>query len=115
MSSSSGLQNSQIPSVAPDLTVVTSAIARLRAEHDAADDARSRAVLLHEIGVLEERLGDETASVRDQLGAVNADSEFREPLERLIAIIERRQSYNNLGRLLERLVTVADRPEERAR
>ncbi|MEI9951033.1 MAG: tetratricopeptide repeat protein [Pseudomonadota bacterium] len=71
--------------------------------------------MLHEIGVLEERVGDETASVRDQLGAVNAEAEFREPLERLIAIIERRQSYKNLGRLLERLVNVADRPEERAR
>lgn len=94
---------------------MTSAIARLRAEHDAATDHKTRAVLLHEIGVLEERVGDETASVRDQLGAVNAEGEFREPLERLIAIIERRQSYKNLGRLLERLVSVADRPEERAR
>ena len=94
---------------------MTSAIARLRAEHDGAADSKTRAILLHEIGVLEERIGDETASVRDQLGAVNAEAEFREPLERLIAIIERRQSYKNLGRLLERLVSVADRPEERAR
>lgn len=101
--------------MAQDLTVVTSAIARLRTEHDAASDNKTRAVLLHEIGVLEERIGDETASVRDQLGAVNADAEFREPLERLIAIIERRQSYKNLGRLLERLVSVADRPDEQAR
>ncbi|MEO6601565.1 MAG: hypothetical protein ABIQ16_16945, partial [Polyangiaceae bacterium] len=94
---------------------MTSAIARLRAEHDATTDRKARAILLHEIGVLEERVGDETASVRDQLNAVNAEAEFREPLERLIAIIERRQSYKNLGRLLERLVSVADRPEERAR
>ena len=101
--------------MAQDLTVVTSAIARLRAEHDGASDSKTRAILLHEIGVLEERVGDETASVRDQLGAVNAEADFREPLERLIAIIERRQSYKNLGRLLERLLTVADRPEERAR
>ncbi len=94
---------------------MTAAIARLRAEHDAAADSKARAILLHEIGVLEERVGDETASVRDQLGAVNAEAEFREPLERLIAIIERRQSYKNLGRLLVRLVGVADRPEERSR
>src|SRR6478609_644640 len=115
MSSTSRLPSSQVQSTAQDLTVVTSAIARLRAEHDGASDSKARAILLHEIGVLEERVGDETASVRDQLGAVNAEAEFREPLERLIAIIERRQSYKNLGRLLERLVNVADRPEERAR
>ena len=115
MSSTSRLQSSQVQSTAQDLTVVTSAIARLRAEHDGASDSKARAILLHEIGVLEERVGDETASARDQLGAVNAEPEFREPLERLIAIIERRQAYKKLGRLLERLVNVADRPEERAR
>lgn len=114
MSTSSRLQSSQVPTTAQDLTVVSSAIARLRAEHDAAASNSARAILLHEIGVLEERLGEETASVRDQLGAVNAEPEFREPLERLIAIIERHQN-KNLGRLLERLVSVADRPEERAR
>ena len=115
MSIPSRLPSSQVQSTAQDLTVVTSAIARLRAEHDGTSDSKTRAILLHEIGVLEERVGDETASVRDQLGAVNAEAEFREPLERLIAIIERRQSYKNLGRLLERLVGVADRPEERTR
>jgi len=115
MSQTSRLQSSQVQSIAQDLAVVTSAIARLRAEHEGASESKTRAILLHEIGVLEERVGDETASVRDQLGAVNAEAEFREPLERLIAIIERRQSYKNLGRLLERLVNVADRPEERAR
>ncbi|HEY2406122.1 MAG TPA: tetratricopeptide repeat protein [Polyangiaceae bacterium] len=94
---------------------MTSTIARLRAEHDGASAGTVQAVLLHEIGVLEERLGDEAASARDQLGAVNAEPDFREPLERLIAIIERRQSYKNLGKLLERLVRVAERPEERSR
>ncbi|HEY4104988.1 MAG TPA: hypothetical protein VGM44_13915, partial [Polyangiaceae bacterium] len=94
---------------------MTQTIARLRAEHDGAVDNAARAILLHEIGVLEERLGDEAASARDQLGAVNAEPDFREPLERLIAIIERRQSYKNLGKLLERLVRVADRPDERTR
>ena len=115
MSITSRLQSSQVQSISQDPTVVTSAIARLRAEHDAATDSKTRAILLHEIGALEERVGDETASVRDQLGAVNAEAEFREPLERLIAIIERRQSYKNLGRLLERLVSVSDTTEERAR
>ncbi|MEP7051188.1 MAG: hypothetical protein ABJB12_12590 [Pseudomonadota bacterium] len=94
---------------------MTSVIARLRAEHDATDVGRTRAILLHEIGVLEERLAEEADSARDQLAAVGAEPTFREPLERLIAIIERRQSHKNLGRLLERLVSLAAKPEERAR
>src|SRR5258706_9660091 len=98
-----------------DLALVTSVIQRLRAEHDAAESMATKAILLHELGVLSEALGDEAGSARDQLGAVNADPDFREPLERLIAIIERRQSYKNLGKLLERLVRVAESPEERAR
>jgi tetratricopeptide (TPR) repeat protein len=98
-----------------DLALVTSVIQRLRAEHDATESTAAKAILLHELGVLSEALGDEAGSARDQLGAVNADPDFREPLERLIAIIERRQSYKNLGKLLERLVRVAETPEERAR
>ena len=90
-------------------------IGRLRAEHDATAPAMVRAVLLHELGVLEEAQGDEAAAARDQLSAVNTEPDFREPLERLIAIIERRQSYKNLGRLLERLVRVGETPLERGR
>ncbi|MEB2322679.1 MAG: tetratricopeptide repeat protein [Sorangiineae bacterium] len=106
---------SDSPARAPDQSLVASTIARLRAEHDVADPGTPRALLLHELGVLEELLGDEAAAARDQLGAVNAEPEFREPLERLIAIIERRQSYKNLGKLLDRLVQVADTPDERVR
>jgi hypothetical protein len=98
-----------------DLALVTSVMQRLRAEHDATESTATKAILLHELGVLSETLGDEAGSAREQLGAVNADPDFREPLERLIAIIERRQSYKNLGKLLERLVRVAETPEERAR
>jgi len=98
-----------------DLALVTSVMQRLRAEHDATESTAIRALLLHELGVLSETLGDEAGSARDQLGAVNADPDFREPLERLIAIIQRRQSYKNLGKLLERQVRVAETPEERGR
>lgn len=98
-----------------DLALVTSVMQRLRAEHDATESMASKALLLHELGVLSEALGDEAGSARDQLGAVNADPDFREPLERLIAIIQRRQSYKNLGKLLERQVRVAETAEERAR
>jgi hypothetical protein len=102
-------------SSAQDSAVVLSTIARLRAEHGASKANARQAVLLHEIGVLEEALGDEATAARDQLGSVNAEPEFTEPLERLIAIIERRESYKNLGKLLDRLVKVAVGSSERAR
>ncbi len=114
MSSTSGAPNAST-STPPDPTLVASMIARLRAEHDATDSGTTRALLLHEVGVLEELIGDEATAAHDLLGAVNAEPEFREPLERLISIIERRQSYKNLGKLLERLVKVAEESDERCR
>ncbi len=99
----------------PDPALVTSTIGRLRAEHAASTSTERQAILLHEIGVLEERLGDEASAARDQLGAVNVEPEFTEPLERLLAIIERRQSYKNLSKLLDRLTKVAVKPDDRAR
>ncbi|MFZ5894285.1 MAG: tetratricopeptide repeat protein [Myxococcota bacterium] len=113
--SSTSTQAPPRSSAPPDERALISSIERLRAEHDAGDNAALQALLLHEIGVLEERFGDEAAAARDYLAAVNGDPDFREPLERLVAIIERRQSYKNLGRVLERLVRVADTAEERAR
>lgn len=115
MSSTSRPPNASTSAAPPDPALITSTINRLRAEHDAATSSASQAILLHEIGVLEEALGDEAAAARDQLGAVNVEPDFREPLERLISIISQRRSYKNLGKLLERLVQVADAPEERAR
>lgn len=98
-------------STAPDPGLVTATIERLREEHERAESSSLRALLLHEIALLEERMGDEGAAARDQLSAVNEQPEFREPLEQLITIIQRRQSYKNLGKLLERLVRVSDTPE----
>jgi cellulose synthase operon protein C len=103
---------------AQDSAHVLATIARLRAEQSAQTENASparEAALLHEVGVLEEAIGDEAAAARDQLASVNAEPEFTEPLERLIAIIERRQSYKNLGKLLERLSQVALTSNERAR
>jgi cellulose synthase operon protein C len=115
MTSTTKTGSAQAASPAHDSALVLGTIARLRSEHGAATTPAREAVLLHEIGVLEEALGDEAAAARDQLAAVNAEPEFTEPLERLIAIIERRQSYKNLGKLLDRLVKVAATPTERVR
>src|SRR5687768_10959501 len=98
-----------------DPGLLTQTVARFRAEYENQQTSPGRALLLHEIGVLEEALGDEASAARDQLGAVNLEPEFTEPLERLIAIIERRQSYKNLGKLLDRLVNLALTPGEKER
>ncbi|MBN1612000.1 MAG: hypothetical protein JW940_35540 [Polyangiaceae bacterium] len=112
---SSSLFPRRDPSSGLDPELAANAIVRLRAEESAAESATAQAVLLHEVAVLEEALGDEAAALRDHLSAVNADPDFHEPLERLIAIVGRRQSHKNLGRLLDRLVRVADGTEEKVR
>lgn len=95
--------------------MTAASIARLREEYEAAESETTRAVLLHELGVLEERAGDESGAARDHLAAINAEPEFSEPLERLIAILQQRGSHKNLEKLLERLVEVADGAGERSR
>ncbi len=94
---------------------VAATLGWLRAELEGADDPGRQATLLFELGVLEDAIGDEAAAARDLLGAINADGDFREPLERLIVIIGRRKSYKNLGKLLERLTSLGDSPAETAR
>ena len=94
---------------------VASLVARLRAEHAAQQERSNQALLLHEVGALEETSGEEPAAVRDYLAAFNADSQFREPLEQLLRILQRRKSIKNLGKLLDALTRAAETPEERAR
>jgi hypothetical protein len=115
MTSTSRTGSALAASAGQDQALVMATVARLRAEQAATTSSARSALLLHEVGVLEEALGDEAAAARDQLAAVNVEPEFTEPLERLIAIIERRQSYKNLGKLLDRLVKVAVSPNDRAR
>lgn len=99
----------------PDANRVSDVIAKLRAECDATDSETRRALLLHEIGVLEDRSGNEGQAARDLLSAVNTLPDFHEPLERLVILIERRKSYKNLGKLVDRLVKVGESPEELSR
>ncbi|MBK7396887.1 MAG: hypothetical protein IPJ34_11445 [Myxococcales bacterium] len=91
-------------------------IQRLRTEADATEDPARKAVLLHEAAELEERVaGDELGAAREYLAAYNLDAGFREPLEALVRILERRRSLKNLGRVLDSLSRSADTTEERAR
>jgi tetratricopeptide (TPR) repeat protein len=107
---------SQLPP-APIETIeaIAAAVGRLRAEVDATTDRTRKARLLDEAGEIQERGGDEPGAARDYLAAYNADTSFREPLEGLVRLLERRRSLANLGKLVEALVAAAVTPEERAR
>lgn len=101
---------------APPSATGNDMIARLRAEADACDDPTRKAVLLHEAAELEERAaGDELGAAREYLEAFNLENTFREPLEALVRILERRRSLKNLGRVLDSLAKSAETSEERAR
>jgi len=101
---------------APPSATGTDMIARLRLEADACEDPTRKAVLLHEAAELEERAaGDELGAARESLAAFNLENTFREPLEALVRILERRRSLKNLGRVLDSLSKAAETSEERAR
>lgn len=102
-------------SIPPSARELLEAVQGLRAELEQVSSPEERALLLHEIGVLEELHRDDHAAAKDLLGAVNAASALREPLETLVALVERRHSFQNLGKLLDRLGRVATTPEEIAR
>ncbi|MBI5538390.1 MAG: hypothetical protein HY898_37045 [Deltaproteobacteria bacterium] len=84
-------------------------------EHAAAESKEQQALLSYESGLLREVARDEAGAARDFLAAYNADGNFREPVETLAALLQRRKSYKNLGRLLDALVRSASSPEQSAR
>lgn len=103
------------PAPVENLEAIAAAVDRLRAEVATTSDKGRKARLLNEAGEIQERGGDEQGAARDYLSAYNADTSFREPLEGLVRLLERRRSLANLGKLVEALVAAAVTPEERAR
>lgn len=97
------------------LAAIEGAAKRLRDELAQAQDRDRQARLLDEIADLEDRAGDEASAARDYLAAFNADPSFREPLESLLAILEKRRSWQNVGKLLDTLVRSSASPDERVR
>lgn len=91
---------------------VNQAVSYLRAELDAVNDATQRALLHYEIALLYERIRDDNAAAKELLLAVNTQSTLHEPLLHLVALIERRRSYVNLGKLLDRWGRIAESPAE---
>src|SRR5689334_11947980 len=92
------------------LEAILAAVRRLRDEIAATTDKSRRARLLCEAGEIQERGGDEPGAARDYLAAYNSDTSFREPLEGLVRVLERRRSLSNLGKLIEALVQAAVTP-----
>src|SRR5258708_35767909 len=87
----------------------------LQAEQDQATDPQQKALLLHELGVIEARAGEEMEAAREFRAAFSAHAQSREPLEGLVRLLERRKSVKNLPKLLDALLRVADTPVEKAR
>ncbi len=94
---------------------IDDAVNTLRAELEASSQQTHRALLHYELALLYEQVRDDHSAAKELLLAVNGDSGLREPLERLIALMERRRSYVNLGKLLDRLGRIAQSPEESVR
>ncbi len=119
LSGASGTRASMSFSLPPNSTpldpLVNETLAMLRRECEATEVEARRGILLHEIGILEDATRNDGQAARDLLTAVNTLPEFHEPLERLVAVIERRKSYKNLGKLVDRLAKIAESPEELAR
>jgi tetratricopeptide (TPR) repeat protein len=109
------LPTSKPPVAGPEQALLETGLSWLQAELDLAELPDRKAALRHEIGVLQELAGRDSLAVRELLAAVNALPRFKEPLERLIAVIERRRSFKNLPTLLDHLARTADSPEEEAR
>ena len=101
----------------PDHEALTAAAARLQGELEGVENGDLRAMYLHELGLLLERLKDAPSAARCFKESYNSAPGFREPLEALIAVLRRHGTYKNLGRLLEALTRVGgedDSPEARA-
>src|SRR5262245_50286245 len=97
------LPTSQPPASASEQALLETSLSWLQAELEHAELPDRKASLRHEIGILQELGGRDSVAVRELLAAVNALPRFKEPLERLIALIERRRSFKNLPTLLDHL------------
>src|SRR5262245_45016041 len=102
-------------STAPGSTHSQAPAIYLNAEQESATEPQNKALLLHELGVFEERAGEEMEAAREFLAAFNAYAQFREPLEGLVRLLERKKSVKNLPKLLDALLRVAESPVEKAR
>jgi len=97
------------------LAQIARALAWLTAEQNAAESPAYTSMLLHETGVILESSGEDVEAAKNYRAAISCDPDFREPLERLIALSERHRRTEELGTLYQQLVASADTPDERVR
>jgi tetratricopeptide (TPR) repeat protein len=112
-------QASVSPSIPPVGQPLQQDVARrvkwLADELAVADSKEQQALVAFECAVLREQGRDEAGAAKDYLAAYNADPGFREPVEALASLLERRKSFKNLGRLLDALARAASSSEQTAR
>lgn len=113
MSSTTGPSKEIAPEQKP--VAVASALAWLKAEQNAADTPSYSALLLHESAAILEGNGEDVEAERDYRAALSFETDYRESLERLIALGERHQRFDELGALYEQLTQSSDSVDERAR
>ncbi len=104
--------------LSPEQEALSAVAARLQGELEGVENGELRAMYLHDLGQVLERLGDDPGAARCYKESYNSWPGFREPLEALIAVFRRRGTYKNLGRLLEELAKYSeeeDSPEAQAR
>ncbi len=95
--------------VGPD---VNDALTRVREALRTEMAPARQALLLQEQASLQEATGDDHRAAAELLAAVNADPSQLEPLEHLLAVLQRRHSKRNVARLLERFAQVSRTPAE---
>lgn len=113
MSSTTGPSKDTAPEQHP--AAIASALAWLKAEQNAADAPSYSSLLLHESGAILESHGEYDKAVRDYRASLSFEPDYRESLERLIALGERSRQFDDLGALYEQLTHSADSVDERAR
>lgn len=108
-------EETQLSRFSSQALVPPESLAFLRAEREASEDPAARASLALQLGRSLERAGDDAGAAREYLAVVNDAPDFREPLEALVALLYRRRSVKNLGKMLDALVAAASTTEETAR
>ncbi|MGE5785712.1 MAG: tetratricopeptide repeat protein, partial [Myxococcales bacterium] len=113
MSTSASPSNSSTSGEKPAQRALS--LAWLKAEQNAAEAPSYTSMLLHEAGAILEHRGEDGEASRSYRAALSFEPEYRESLERLIALAERYRRFDELEPLYQQLAANADSADERAR